>query len=60
MWRFYISKAEAWNKQPIQLRVETHFPFEFPEKIVESIKNFQPKKYLLPKTLKKEITYQKH
>jgi hydroxymethylbilane synthase len=52
MWRFYISKAEAWNKQPIQLRVETHFPFEFPEKIVESIKNFQPKKIFITKNFK--------
>lgn len=51
-WRFHVSKAEAWDKQPLQLIYETHHPFDFPEKIVEHINGFSPKNIFVTKTFR--------
>jgi hydroxymethylbilane synthase len=52
LWRFHVSKANAWNTQPLQMVFETHHPFDFPEKIVEHIKNFSAKKIFVTKTFR--------
>ena len=52
LWKFHVAKAEAWDKQPVQLYFETHHPSEFPEKIVRHIQEIKPKKVFITKNLR--------
>lgn len=52
LWRFHVAKAAAWDKQPVQLVIETHHPQEAPEKIVAHISSIAPKKVFVTKTFR--------
>ena len=52
IWKFTISKSKRWEDQPLQLKIETKHPYEFPEKIVEHLNNIRPQKIFITKNLR--------
>lgn len=52
IFKVWVSKAEAWDKQPVQLYFESGFAYELPEKIVEKINTLTPKKVFISKTFR--------
>lgn len=52
VFRLWVSKANAWNKQPVQLVFETHFPGELPEKVVDHINGIKAQHVFVTKNFK--------
>lgn len=52
IFRLWVSKAAAADKQPIQLVFDTHFPAELPEKVVEHINSIKPKNIFVTKNFR--------
>ncbi len=50
IFKMWVSKAEAWDKQPVQLYFESGFAYELPERIVEKINTITPQKVFISKT----------
>lgn len=50
LFKVWVSKAEAWDKQPVQLYFESIFAFELPDKIIEKINGITPQKVFISKT----------
>ena len=42
LFKIWVSKADAWDKQPVQLYFESIFAYELPEKILEKINSITP------------------
>jgi hydroxymethylbilane synthase len=63
IFRVWVSKADTWDRQPVQLYFESGHAYDLPEKIVEKIRSITPQKVFvtknfragdyLPKALKK-------
>jgi hydroxymethylbilane synthase len=54
LFKIWVSKAEAWDKQPIQLYFESIFAYELPEKILEKINSITPQKVFITKTFREK------
>ena len=54
VFKVWISKAEAWDKQPIQLYFETSLAFDLPERILERVNTIKPQKVFISKTFKEK------
>ena len=52
VFRLWVSKAAAWDKQPVQLVFETFFPSDLPEKVVAHINGIQKQKVFVTKNFK--------
>jgi len=52
IFKMWVSKAEAWDKQPVQLYFESGMAYDLPERIVERIKNITPQKVFITKTFR--------
>ena len=52
IWRFTVSKTDKWNNQPLQLKMVTHHPHDFPEKIVEHLNKITPRKVFVTKVFR--------
>lgn len=52
VFKVWVSKADEWDKQPVQLYFEAPFADELPEKIVEKIKSIKPQKVFVSKTFR--------
>jgi len=52
VFKVWVSKADEWDKQPMQLYFESAHTFDLPEKIVEKIKSIQPQKVFITKTFR--------
>jgi hydroxymethylbilane synthase len=52
IFKVWVSKAEAWNKQPVQLYFESGFAYDLPERIVEKINTLTPQKIFITKTFR--------
>lgn len=53
-FKVWVSKAEAWDKQPVQLYYETILGFDLPERIVEKLNTLSPKKVFVTKTCREK------
>lgn len=51
-FRVWVSKADAWDKQPMQLYFETYDTDGFSDRIVEHIRAIKPKKVFVSRTLR--------
>jgi hydroxymethylbilane synthase len=54
VFKVWISKADAWDKQPIQLYFETSLAFDLPERILERVNAIKPQKVFISKTFKEK------
>ncbi len=54
IFKVWVSKAEAWDKQPVQLYFESGFAYELPERIVEKINTISPQKVFITKTFREK------
>jgi hydroxymethylbilane synthase len=52
IFRLWVSKADGWDKQPVQLVFETHFPADLPEKVVSHIHSIQKQNVFVTKHFK--------
>jgi len=52
VFKMWVSKADAYHKQPIQLLFETHYPADLPEKIVEHIHSIRSKHVFVSKNFR--------
>ncbi|HXB41605.1 MAG TPA: hydroxymethylbilane synthase [Bacteroidia bacterium] len=52
VFKVWVSKADEWDKQPVQLYFESTLIYDLPEKIVEKIKNIKPQKIFVTKTFR--------
>lgn len=49
IFRVWVSKAAAFDKQPVQLLFETHYPGDLPEKVVSHINGINKQKVFVTK-----------
>ncbi|MFN6038042.1 MAG: hydroxymethylbilane synthase [Bacteroidota bacterium] len=54
IWRFTVSKANSWDNQPLQLKMETHHPYDFPDKIVAHLNQIKSKKIFITKNFREK------
>lgn len=52
VFKVWVSKADAYNKQPVQLLFETHYPADLPEKAVQHIQNISKQKVFVTKNFR--------
>jgi hydroxymethylbilane synthase len=52
VFKVWVSKADAWDKQPVQLYFEAALIAGLPEKIVEKIKSIKPQKVFITKSFR--------
>lgn len=48
-FKVWVSKADTWDAQPVQLYMESSFTFEMPEKVVEKIRSIKPQTVFISK-----------
>ena len=52
VFKVWVSKADAWDKQPIQLYFESAFAYDLPERILEKVNALTPQKIFISKTFR--------
>lgn len=52
VFKVWVSKADDWDKQPVQLYFEAAFAHDLPEKIVEKIHSIKAQKVFVTKTFR--------
>ncbi|MGZ3864624.1 MAG: hydroxymethylbilane synthase [Bacteroidia bacterium] len=52
LFKLWVSKANTWDAQPVQLYFETGLAFDLPERVVERINSITPQKVFVSKAAK--------
>ncbi len=52
IFNVWVSKATAFDQQPVQVVFKAHYPADLPDKVVEHINNIKPKKVFVSKNFR--------